>query len=213
MTRKITALKIQKKNNNRVSVYLDHEYAFGLSRIVAGWLEVGQQLSEEKIMELKAKDDVEVALQKALNFLSYRPRSEKEVRQNLKIKHGIIEEDIIDLIIERLKSGGLVDDSNFAELWVENRNEFRPRGSRALRTELRQKGSDEEIIALSLKDLDEDKLALKAARKQSRKYKQLEWDQFRKKLTGFLARRGFPYGVISEVTPKVWDEICSQQPD
>jgi regulatory protein len=213
MTRKITALKIQKKNNNRVSVYLDHEYAFGLSRIVAGWLEVGQQLSEEKIMELKAKDDVEVALQKALNFLSYRPRSEKEVRQNLKIKHGIIEEDIIDLIIERLKSGGLVDDSNFAELWVENRNEFRPRGSRALRTELRQKGIDEEIIALSLKDLDEDKLALKAARKQSRKYKQLEWDQFRKKLTGFLARRGFPYGVISEVTPKVWDEICSQQPD
>jgi regulatory protein len=212
MTRKITAFKIQKKNKNRVSVYLDHEYAFGLSRIVAGWLEVGQQLSEEKINELKAKDNEEVALQKAMNYLSYRPRSEKEVRQNLKIKHGI-EEGIIDLIIERLKRGGLVDDSNFADLWVENRSEFRPRGSRALSMELRQKGIDEKIIAQSLRNLDEDMLALKAARKQSRKYKQLDWKEFRKKLTGYLARRGFNYGIISEVTPKVWEEISSQQPD
>lgn len=212
MTKKITALKIQKKNKNRVSVYLDNEYAFGLTRIVAGWLQVGQELSEDKIKELKAKDSVEIALQKALNFLSYRPRSEKEVRQNLKIKHGI-DEGIIDQIIERLDRGGLVDDSSFAELWVENRNEFRPRGNRALRMELRQKGISDEIIAESLKDLDEEELALKAARKQARKYKQLEWAEFRKKLTGFLARRGFNYGTIAEVTPKVWDEISSQQTD
>jgi regulatory protein len=212
MTKKITALKIQKKNKNRVSVYLDGEYAFGLSRIVAGWLSVGQQLSEEKIKELKAKDSVEVAMQKALNFLSYRPRSENEVRQNLKIKHGI-DEGIIDQIITRLERGGLVDDSSFAELWVENRSEFRPRGSRALRMELRQKGIDEQTIAHTLADLDEEQLALKAARKQARKYKQLDWLEFRKKLTGFLARRGFNYGVIAEVAPKVWDEISSQQPD
>jgi regulatory protein len=212
MTKKITALKIQKRNKNRVSVYLDEEYAFGLSRIVAGWLSVGDQLSEEKIQDLLAKDGIEVALQKALNFLSYRPRSEKEVRQNLKIKHDI-DEGIIDQIIERLKRGGLVDDENFAELWVENRSEFRPRGSHALRMELRQKGISEQTISDALAEIDEETLALKAARKQARKYNQLEWFEFRKKLTGFLARRGFNYGVIAEVTPKVWEEISSQQPD
>jgi regulatory protein len=149
-------------------------------------------------------------MQKALNFLSYRPRSEKEVRQNLKNKHQI-DEGIIDQIIERLERGGLVNDSSFAELWVENRSEFRPRGRHALRMELRQKGINEEIISQSLVDLDEEQLALEAARKQARKYRQLEWKEFRKKLTGFLARRGFPYGVIAEVTPKVWDEISSQK--
>jgi regulatory protein len=212
MTKKITALKIQKKNKNRVSVYLDHEYAFGLSRIVAGWLAVGQELTEEKIKELQAKDNVEIALQKALNYLSYRPRTEQEVRQNLNKKYGF-EVDIIDQIIERLEKGGLVDDHNFAEMWVENRSEFRPRGSRALRTELRQKGIDERIITQALEDIDEEALALKAARKQARKYQNLEWLEFRKKLTGFLARRGFNYGVVAEVTPKVWDEIASQQTD
>ena len=212
MTKKITALKIQKRNKNRVSVYLDDEYAFGLSRIVAGWLTVGQQLSEEKIKDLISKDSVEVALQKAINFLSYRPRSEKEVRQNLKIKHNI-DEAIIDQIITRLVNGGLVDDSSFAKLWVENRSEFRPRGRHALRMELRQKGINEKTISRTLSDLDEEQLALKAARKQAKRYQKLEWFEFRKKLTGFLARRGFNYGIIAEVAPKVWDEISSQQPD
>jgi regulatory protein len=212
MTKKITALKVQKKNKNRVSVFLDDEFAFGLSRIVASWLSVGEELSEDKIKELQAKDNVEVAFQKALNYLSYRPRSEKEVRLNLKNKHEV-PTGIIDLIIERLERGGLVDDQKFAELWVENRSEFRPRGSYALRMELRQKGINEDTIAAVLENLDEQNLALKAARKQARKYQQLEWIEYRKKLTGFLARRGFNYGVISEVTPIVWEEISSQRPD
>jgi len=212
MTKKITALKIQKKNKNRVSVYLDDEFAFGLSRIVAGWLAVGEQLSDEKIKELQGQDSVEVALQRALNYLSYRPRSEKEVRQNLKIKHEV-PTGIIDQIIERLERGGLVDDQKFAELWVENRSEFRPRGSHALRMELRQKGIEEDTIAEVLEEIDEQNLAIKAARKQARKYQQLEWIEFRKKLTGFLARRGFNYGVISEVAPIVWEEMSSQHPD
>jgi len=83
MAKKITGLKLQKRNKNRVNVYLDGEFAFGLSRIVAAWLHTGQELSDEKIAELLSKDDVEIALQRALNFLSYRARSEKEVKQIL----------------------------------------------------------------------------------------------------------------------------------
>lgn len=208
MAKKITALKLQKRNKNRVNVYLDGEFAFGLSKIVTAWLHTGQELSEEKIAELKSQDDVEIALQRALNYLSYRARSEKEVRQNLN-KHGHAES-VIDEVIERLKRGGLVDDKNFAETWVDNRSEFRPRGSQMLRIELRQKGIQDQVIADVLNDVDDSSLALKAARKKARRYQSLEWQEFRKKMNGFLARRGFHYGVISEVLPKVWEEITSQ---
>jgi regulatory protein len=204
MVKKITALKIQKRNKNRVSVYLDGEYTFGLTKIVAGWLKVGQELTDEKIAELKEKDNTEIALQKALNFLSYRPRSEDEVRKNLK-KHGY-EEEVIEVILERLRQGHLVDDASFAEMWVENRSEFRPRGRRLLRMELRKKGINDEVIDPSLEDLDEEELAYRAASKQIRKYRNLEWPDYRKKMSGFLARRGFDYGIISIIIKKVWEE-------
>ena len=208
MANKITALKIQKRNKNRVSVYLDGEYAFGLTKIVAGWLKVGQELTEEKIEELKEKDNNEIAFQKALNFLSYRPRSEDEVRKNLK-KHGY-QEEVIEDILERLRQGQLVDDASFAQMWVENRSEFRPRGRRALRMELRKKGISDDIIDPSLEHLDEEQLAYRAASKQIRKYRNLEWPVYRKKMSGFLARRGFDYGIISIIIKKVWEENSSQ---
>lgn len=209
MAKKITALKLQKRNRNRVNVYLDDEFAFGLSRIVAAWLHTGQELSEEKIAELKAKDGVEIALQRALNFLSYRARSEQEVRKNL-TKHGH-DELVIDEIIERLNRGGLLNDANFAEMWVENRSEFRPRGRQVLRLELRQKGITDEVISSTLESLDENELAYRAAQKKARRYRELEYPDFRKKMSGFLARRGFHYGIISEVLPKIWEEISSQK--
>lgn len=209
MTRKITALKLQKRNKNRVNVYLDGEYAFGLTKIVAAWLQVGQELTEEKINQLQDQDQIEVTLQSAIHFVSYRPRSVNEVRKNLKKKN--IEEEIIDEVIERLIRGGLVNDRDFAQLWVENRSEFRPRGRRALRRELRQKGIEDEVIESAIADLDEDDLAYKAAKKQDRKYKHLEWQDYRKKMYGFLARRGFNYGIITSIVSKTWDELTSHE--
>src|SRR5210317_1123984 len=70
--KKITALTIQKRNPNRVNVHLDGEFAFGLARITAAWLRVGQELTPEKIALLKEEDAAEVALQRAFRFLSYR---------------------------------------------------------------------------------------------------------------------------------------------
>jgi regulatory protein len=207
MTRKITALKLQKRNKNRVNIFLDGEYAFGLTKIVAGWLQVGQEITEEKIKQLQEKDQIEVALQRAINFINYRPRSENEVRKNLKKKN--IEEEVIEEVIERLLKGGLVDDLNFANLWVENRSEFRPRGRRALRMELRQKGIEDEVIESAIADIDEDDLAYQAAKKQARKYQHLEWQDYQKKMYGFLARRGFDYGIISIVISKTWDELTA----
>lgn len=208
MAKTITALKLQKRNKNRVSVYLDGEYAFGLSKIVAAWLRNGQELSEEKIAELKDKDASEIALQRAINFLSYRPRSEVEIRRNLKKNNHQAE--VIDEVIERLRGGNLVDDENFAGLWVENRSEYRPRGRPLLRMELRQKGIADQFIEAALEDLDEEELAYQAALKGARKYSKCEWQEFRQKMYGYLARRGFSYAIISTIIPRVWEKDESQ---
>ena len=204
----ITALKQQKRDLRKVNVYLDGEYAFSLSRFVAAWLKVGQVLNDAKISGLQAENGHELAYQKALKFISYRHRSEVEIRRNL-TTHKYPQE-VIDVAIERLQNNGLVDDTQFAQNWVDNRNEFRPRSKKALEMELRTHGVNLETIHQAVDGLDEDELAYQAGLKQSRKYSELDWDSFRRKLTGFLARRGFNYETIAPVIGRIWTEKQSK---
>lgn len=202
--KKITGLSVQKKNPNRVNIYLDGEFAFGVARITAAWLKNGDELSDEKIASLLAADTREWAYQQALLYLSYRVRSEKEVQQNLQ-KHEMPEA-VIEETLERLRKAGLVNDNEFAQTWVENRSTFRPRSRRALAMELRQKGLDDETVHSAISGVDEDALAYEAAQKRLGRLKGLEWNDFRKKLSEFLARRGFPYSVISPIVTRIWSE-------
>ena len=205
MGKQITDLKAQKRKHQRVNVYLDGEYAFGLSRIVAAWLHVGQELSPEKIKELKLEDELEYAYQRAIRYIGYRMRSIQEVQHYLN-QQGI-ENHVIEKVIFRLQKNGLSDDLNFAQSWIENRNEFRPRSYRMLSFELKQKGVQSEIISQILQETtSEEILAYRAAIKQARKYEQLEWQTFRRRLSSFLARRGFPYSVIKPTVDQVWSE-------
>lgn len=210
---KITAIEPQQRNPQRVNVHLDGEFAFGLARLLAAWLRVGQELDEEKIARLKADDERETAYQKALHFLSYRPRSAAEVRQNL-TKRGLAET-LVEETLERLQRAGLVDDAAFARAWVENRNEFRPRSKAALRMELRHKGLDDEAIQSVLEEqVDEEALACRAARAYAPRLAGLEWPQFRQKLGGHLARRGFSYSILAPVVSEAWKEIrAADDPD
>jgi regulatory protein len=205
----VTAMKVQKRNPQRVNVYLDGEYAFGLARITAAWLQIGQQLSDEKIAQLQADDSYEAAYQKALHPLNYRPRSSTEVRKNLE-KHGY-DPEVIEQVLERLGRSGLVNDRQFAQTWVDNRSEFRPRGRRLLNMELRQKGLDDEAIESALSELDEEQLAYQAALKYQRKLQDLPKPDFRRKLAGFLARRGFGYAVIEPVLERVWQDTLTTE--
>ena len=202
--RKITAIEVQKKHSNRVNIYLDGEFAFGLARITAAWLRVGQELDEKKIEQLQAEDARERALQQALLFLSYRARSESEIRKNLQ-KHEIPEA-VIEETLERLRSNKLADDDQFARTWVENRSNFRPRSRRMMALELRQKGLDDEARRSALANVDDEALAYEAASKRAARLKGLERSEFKTKLSGFLARRGFSYSVIAPVVTRIWIE-------
>ncbi|MFH2101910.1 MAG: RecX family transcriptional regulator [Chloroflexota bacterium] len=211
MTRTITAIEPQRKNPRRLNIYLDGEFAFPLAQIMAVWLRVGQELSDEKIVSLRRDDEGETAYQKALHYLSFRPRSTAEVRQNL-TKRGIPEA-LVEATILRLDKAGILNDVAFGQAWVENRNEFRPRSRAFLRMELRRKGLDDEVIQSVLDEqVDEEDLARKAAGKYARRLEGLEWAEFRKKLSGFLARRGFSYATIAPVVSEIWQGM-SQMAD
>ena len=201
----VTKLEPQKKNPQRLNVYLNGEFAFGISRSVASLLQEGNELSQEEISDLQTKEKIQQAYQRALNFLSYRARSEKEIQLNLQ-KHQVLET-IIQLVLERLRDASLVNDREFAQQWIENRVRFHPRSKRALSSELYQKGISNQIIEETLLDIDEEVLARSLAQKKVSKLRTLDKSTFQKKMYGFLSRRGFHYGISKEVISQLWDEL------
>jgi regulatory protein len=205
--RKVTALQTQKRNSRRTNVYLDGEYAFGLSNATAARLKVGQEISEEDISALQMDENNENAYQQAIKLISYRPRSEKEVYLNLS-KHGFPITSI-ESTIDRLRKNGLIDDEGFARQWVENRNYFRPRSRIILFNELKQKGISTDIIDQTLNEIDDNELAYVAGKKQSLKLTHLDRSEFNRKLGSYLLRRGFTFDIITPTLAKIWDDYHS----
>ena len=200
----VTKLEPQKKNPQRLNVYLDGEFAFGISRAAAPWLVEGSQLSQDDINEMRLRDQVEGAYQRALHFLSYRSRSEAEIRWNL--QKAQVPDHVIAQVVEKLRQSSLVDDLQFAKEWVENRSRFKPRGKKALTSELLQKGIGSQVIEEVLAELDEAELALKLARKKIPKLNIDQKRDFQDKLYGFLSRRGFSYSISQEIISRLWEE-------
>lgn len=204
----ITALRVQKRDRSRVSVYLDGRFSLGLPAIVAATLKVGQHLSDSEIAALEAEGTVDKAYNSALDYLSYRPRSRAEIVKYL--RRRTLGEDQIEAIADRLERAGLLDDQAFAQFWVENRERFRPRGPRALRYELRGKGISEAIIDEVLATVDATDSAYRAAAKKSHQWRHLEPLDFTNKMVAYLARRGFAYGIAREVAERHWRELVSE---
>lgn len=168
-------------------------------------LSVGQTLSEEELRKLKFREFSHRALEKALHLLSYRPRSEGEVRSRLR-RQGFGEE-VIEHVVERLRELGLLDDLAFALVFKESREAFRPRSKRLLERELRKKEVSPEVIAEAVADVDDESEAYRAGLKISRRLAGEEFPEFRRKLAAYLSRRGFDWEVIKAVTERLWKEI------
>ncbi len=201
----VTGLVAQKRNPKRVNVYLDGAYSFPLDMaIVLKWgLKNGQLLSDMEISALTAADDVEKAYLRAVNLLSYRPRSVAEVRRNLQAKKT--DPEVVEVVLSRLAQNGLLDDAAFARFWVENRSAFSPRGGRLMSYELRQKGVATGDIETALPSEDREG-ARDAASRRARSLAALDYDSFRKKLLPYLQRRGFGYETAAEAVNEAWRE-------
>ncbi len=207
----ITALVIQKKNKNRVNLFIDHEFAFGIGLNAALTLKKGQYLSDDAIATLKNEDAIEQAYQKSLHFLSFRARSEQEIKRYLQKK--AVDDPIITVVIDRLHQQNYLDDTDFARQWVASRSRSKPKGKRALRYELRQKGLTETAIEHAIATVDEFDLAWRAAQKALYRWKSLDTTVRHRKITAFLARRGFSYEVISDTIAKVEAFLIAEEND
>lgn len=198
----ITALEIQARNKQRVNLFLDEVYAFSLTVDEAIHLRKGQFLTEAGVAALQGEDAVQKAVEAGVNYLSYRPRSIKEVRVKLEEKAT---PEVTERAIERLSALGYLDDQAFASMWVRDRLHFRPASPRALRQELRQKGIADDIIAEVLAQVSVEETAYRALQAQARRVRNLSPRDAREKLTGFLARRGFNYGDARRAIDRLFE--------
>ena len=205
----ITKITAQVRDPKRSSVFLDGEFAFGIStdRVLERGLAPKDVLTEARVAELIALDTVDRAIAAGMDLLSYRPRATKELR-DLLARKGFAEP-AVDAAIERLTGWGYLNDGDFARRWVENRAEHRPRGTRLLAQELRHKGIDRELIGETLEEADIDELAaaLQAGERKAQSYAKLEPAVARRRLSGFLARRGFNGAVVRQAT----DQLLSDE--
>jgi regulatory protein len=187
---------------------LDGQFAFELTEIQAARLHLGQELDEAAVARLRGADSVEQAYERALRLLSSRPRSEAEIRR--KLHEHKIPEPVIEAAVERLRRAGLLNDQAFAAYWVENRGTFRPRSKRVLKAELKQKGVvDDGVLGEALSAANDAEAAYNLASRRARvaRIRTLPYQDFRRRLGEFLARRGFDYDLIETVVERVWKEV------
>jgi len=201
---RITKIEPQKKNPKRRSVFLDERFAFGLDEEVVYkyGLKVGQELEQKKIDQIIEAETKKEAKEIALRFLSYRMRSEKEVRDKLKKKE--FAEDLIIEVIKDLKRVNLVDDYEFASAFIRDRISNNPRGKILLKQELWKKGIKKEIIEKSLREYFKDEnleliLAKELLQKRKKRYENLDENVAKRRLMSFLLRRGFSYDIVKQV--------------
>ena len=208
---RITDLAQQAHDAERLNVFLDGAFAFGLSREVAlrEGLRLGDELDPARVAALRAADDVAKATSNALALLARRPRSEREVRDRLRQK-GYAPE-AIDAAVAKLAGWRYLDDADFARYWVENRAAHQPRGRRLLEQELRHKGVARDTVkeTIAEADLDEQTAALDLARKKLRSYAGQEPPVVRRRLAAYLARRGYGWDVARPVL----DRLLGEHPD
>jgi len=219
---KITQVEPQKKSasrrTKRFNVYLDGEFAFGADEdlVVSQRLIPGKNISPEDLDKLLFEAEVGKLMEKVYNFFSFRMRSEKEVKDWLKVKslkekvksgEGISQL-VMDQIVEKLKQKGLINDLEFAKAWVEARRRSKNLGIRVLKSELFQKGIGKEIINellvhSSLFMDQEEELARQALEKKMKSWKNLQGLEFKKKAIEFLLRHGFEYQTVKKTVENI----------
>ena len=202
MENKISAIQSQKKDQDRLNIFIDDKFAFGISRFIGHSLVVGQELGPKQIERLADADGREKAYQRALRYISYKTRTVFEVRK--KLQKSEFEEIIIHSVLQELEDKNYVNDRDYAAEWIQTRSSSKPRSRRQLSFELRKKGISDDIIENeiihALDDLDS---ALKLGRKYLNRYHQLDEKEFQKKMFGVLARRAFPFEIINKTIEKL----------
>ncbi len=150
------------------------------------------------------RDSLEDSLNAAYRYLSYRPRSEAELRQRLR-RRGFADE-LVERTIARLREQRLTDDLAFAQFWKDNRLSFRPRSKRLIASELREKRIAPEIVEQVTGDIDDEATAYGLGSNLMPALEHLDYPHFYRRLSGYLGYRGFSYKVVKRTATLLWQE-------
>ncbi|MFZ1730658.1 MAG: RecX family transcriptional regulator [Bacteroidota bacterium] len=209
----ITSIQRQKKRRHRVSIFLDGEFAFGMNdeAVFRFGLCKGMTLDDGLRKEIEEFDNAVQAKRNAELFIAVRMRSEREVRQRLH-RQGF-PDDVIEEVITTFRRVNLLNDAEFARMWVRDRLALRPRSASMLRRELRAKGVTEEVADQVLSDAfeetEEADVARALAESYCRKHPNIEGEVLKRRLAGFLQRKGYAPSLVYDVVKAAVDKRSS----
>lgn len=206
---KITKLEFQKRNKERVNVFLDEEYAFSISAelIYKEGIKLKDEVNFEKLKDLAYKDQIMKCRETALRTIEKSHKTEKQVREKLILKG--YEEEAIEKAIDFLKEYNYLNDEYYTKLFVKEK--LKSQGSNKIKYSLIQKGISKEIIEEELNNVDsenEKSIAIDLAQRKIVTIKKSESDKYKisNKLYRFLLSKGYGYDIVNEVVKEVINE-------
>ena len=187
-------------------------------------LRIGLEIEAEVIEKLIAADEVMRAKNYALRLLreekdnattdapeDARPTVKSKIYTKSEIERQLEREgfsaDAIETSIAELIRSGHIRDQKYAENWIVRRQKSNPRGKTLLKHELVDKGIDRETaeqVVATVETEDETKVALQIAQKRAKQYKRLPTHVAKRRLHGFLARRGFGSDIVRQVLEQIF---------
>lgn len=203
---KITDIEPQRREG-RVNIYIDNKFAFGLSLELkySHALEIDKEIDESFIEDVLKEEEAKKAINAALNFLSYRQRSERELRNKLNEKG--YEENYIERALSYCKEQNYIDDESFARSFVKDKINLNQLGSHRLERELKLKGISDAIIeSVLVEDKEEEyERAFIIAKKKYSTYKDDDRNKVYRKLGGFLQRKGYSFEIVNKILKELLD--------
>ncbi len=195
----ITKIARQKQRPDRYSIFVDGKFSFGLTdlELSTSGLREGAELAEEEVEQWQGQAQQSKAYDRAINYLSFRQRSAREISDYL-IKKDFAPEQI-KAVVGRLQQAGLISDAQFAASWVADRQATNPRSKRRLQQELRTKGLDADVIEHALAEVSPEDERTAITRIAQKKLTQSKFRQDQRKLISYLVGQGFSYSAVRTV--------------
>lgn len=207
---RITAIKAQENKPHRYSIFIDDQFAAGVSEEVIANLQLqcGQSISPERLEQIVAAEQDSQTREAALDLLEYRPRTRRELIRRLHQKD--LPAQSIQRVIERLATAGLVDDQEFARQMITSLARNKNLSKKGILNKLREAGLDRDIaenaIQEQLSDYDDRERAREAAAQQMRHLDRLDPSTQRRRLYSYLQRRGFQHHLTMDAIEEVLSE-------
>jgi regulatory protein len=209
----ITKIEVQKKNKDRVNIYMNEEFAFacGAELIYIHNITRGRSMEKEELLDIINEDNYIKGKSYALHFLERSFKSQKQVSDKLLAKE--LDVKTINRVLEFLKQYDFIDDKRYVELFIKEK--IRSSGKNKIKFSLLKKGLPEEFIKDELNKITDEQqleIALNLAEKKIKTLSKSEKDirKLYKKTADYLVRNGYDFGIVNEVLGKINKDVDNE---